>query len=174
MNRRNFIQSLVAVFALPGRATLSLQSATGVLPSAVVVPARARSWAIYMSKLHGECTPQTLQNLLHTPEVDAKRYVSQLIAEGLIKPNPILQKSVSEILKSDEDGLFDKVKKRFEMKVKAESDEVEICESADETECLDAELELSEDLAEADLEIVAEDEIVELETQIPDETEVQS
>jgi hypothetical protein len=33
-----------------------------------------------------------LQSLLNIPEVDARRYVSHLIADGVLKPNPILQK----------------------------------------------------------------------------------
>ena len=111
MNRRRFLQSLAAVISLPAGAGLSLKPATAALPTAAAVPAKARFWAIYMSGLHGECTPQTLQNLLHIPEVDAKKYISHLIADGVIKPNPLLQKSVSKVLQSTEDGPFDKVKR---------------------------------------------------------------
>ena len=86
MDRRTFIQSLAALLSLPANPVASLRSATAALPAATVVPTKARSWAAYISALHGECTPQTLQNLLHIPEVDAKKYVSQLIVEGIIKP----------------------------------------------------------------------------------------
>lgn len=118
MKRRRFIQSLVAVFSLPGSATLSLRSASAALPAASAVPTKARFWAVYMSGLHGECTPQTLQNLLHIPEVDARRYVSQLIADGVIKPNPLLQKSVSKLLRPTEDSPLETLKKRLDMKAR--------------------------------------------------------
>ena len=116
MNRRRFLQSLAAVFTLPAGASLSLPSISAVAPAAVAVPTKARFWAIYMSSLHGECTPQTLQNLLHIPGSDAKKYVGQLIADGVIKPNPLLKQSVSKIMQGKDDTLLDKVKKRSEMK----------------------------------------------------------
>jgi len=179
MNRRRFIQSLAAVLSLPANATLSLRSATAALPTAAAVPANARFWAIYMSALHGECTPKTLQNLLHIPEVDAKKYVSHLIADGVIKPNPLLQRSVSNFVKSNDESLLDKVKKRFEMKGQAEAEEGEACETADAAEGPDAEERFvddvsEDDLPEDDLEVVAEEESVELETQIPEEPKVQN
>lgn len=121
MNRRRFIQSLAAVFSLPAGANLSLGSASAALPAAAAVPAKARFWAIYMSALHGECTPQTLQNLLHIPEVDAKRYMGQLIADGVIKPNPLLRRGVSNMLNSNEDRLKGNIQKRLEMKEQAKA-----------------------------------------------------
>lgn len=169
MNRRRFIQSLVAVFSLPANPTLSLQSATTALPTAVAVPAHARSWAVYMSTLHGECTPRALQNLLNIPEIDAKRYVSRLIADGVLKPNPLLQKSVSEIVKTIENSPLDKVKRRLDMKARAESEQLENCETVDANECLDNRTEMSEDLSEVDPAVPAEDESVEAETQVPEE-----
>jgi len=123
MKRRTFIQSLAAVLSLPAGGAIPLRSATAALPTAAAaVPTKARFWAIYMSSLHGECTPQTLHNLLHIPKVDAKRYVSQLIADGVIKPNPLLQRTATELVKSKNDSLLEKVKKRSEMKAKAKKD----------------------------------------------------
>lgn len=121
MKRRTFIQSLAAVFALPAAPSLSLPGASAAVPAATAVPTQARFWAIYMSALHGECTPQTLTNLLHIPQVDAKRYVTQLIADGVIKPNPILQDAVSELVKPKDETLLDKAKKRLEKKSQTQS-----------------------------------------------------
>ncbi|MCP4185391.1 MAG: hypothetical protein GY761_19130 [Hyphomicrobiales bacterium] len=166
MNRRSFIQSLVAVFSLPANPILSLSSATAAIPTAMAVPARARSWAVYISSLHGECTPQTLQNLLHIREVDAKKYIIQLIADGVIKPNPLLQRSVSKLLKTNDDNLLDKVKKRLEMKARTELEEMETCDTADTSECLDAETELLDELPE--------DEQAEIETYASSETDFKS
>lgn len=127
MKRRTFIQSIAAVMSLPVTSALSVRtSATALGPAATAVPAQARSWAVYMATLHGECTPQTLQNLLHIPASDAKRYVAQLVGEGVIKANPLLQRSVSKLAKTDENGLLDRVKKRIEMKAEAASRETEV------------------------------------------------
>ena len=137
MNRRRFIQSLAAVFTVPTGSVFALKPAAAAASSAVAVPKQARFWAIYITGLHGECTPQTLQNMLHIPEVDAKRYIGQLLADGVIKPTPVLQRAVTELAKPREDGLLDKVKKRLEKKhnagqaeaVKAEATKSEIAKS---------------------------------------------
>ena len=137
MNRRRFIQSLAAVFTVPTGSVFALKPAAAAASSAVAVPTQARFWAIYITGLHGECTPQTLQNMLHIPEVDAKRYIGQLLADGVIKPTPVLQRAVTELAKPREDGLLDKVKKRLEKKhnagqaeaVKAEATKSEIAKS---------------------------------------------
>jgi len=127
MKRRTFIQSLAAALTMPAAGSLTLTSAGASVPTAVAaVPAKARFWAIYMSSLHGECTPQTLHNLLHIPKVDAKRYVSQLIADGVIKPNPLLQRTATELVKSKNENLMEKVKKRSEMKAKAKAEPLEV------------------------------------------------
>jgi hypothetical protein len=111
-------------------------------------------------------------------KLDDHRYgvsvITQLIADGAIKPHPLLQRSVSEFVNNNKDSILDKVKKCLEMKARTESEKAEICKKFDETECLDAEAELLEDLPETRLKVVAEDESVEAETQVPDETEVQS
>lgn len=145
---------MAAAFALPAFPALSLHTGTAALPVAAVVPPQARSWAIYMSTLHGECTPQALQNLLNISPVDARKYVTQLIADGAIKANPILQSSVTEFVKTADESLLDKVKKRVEMKVHAESEKVETPESG---EGLHADLEFLEDFQGTDPNMVADD-----------------
>lgn len=169
MNRRSFVQSLVAVFSLPANPTVSLRAVTTALPAAAAIPAEARSWAVYMSTLHGECTPRALQSLLNIPEIDAKRYLSHLIADGVLKPNPLLQKSVSEIVKTIENSPLDKVKRRLEMKARADSEQLENCDSVDTIERLDNRAEMPEDLPEVDPAVLAEDESVEEQTQVPKE-----
>ncbi len=169
MNRRSFIQSLVAVFSLPANPTVSLRSATTALPSVAAVPAHARSWAVYMSTLHGECTPRALQSMLNIPEIDAKRYLSRLIADGVLKPNPLLQKSVSGIVKTMDNSPLDQVKRRLQMKARAESKQLENRGSVDAIECLDNRAEMSEALAEVDPPVLAENESVQEETQVPKE-----
>ncbi len=174
MKRRTFIQSLATMVALPTAPTLSLGSATAAIPAATAVPAQARFWSIYMSALHGECPPHALQAMTNIPAADAKRYVTQLIAEGVIKPNPLLKNSVSKVLKSNEDSLLDKVKKRSEMKAQAKTGEVKIVETVESADALDNEKELLGDCAEDKLETVSEDEHVETETQTLDKIILQS
>ncbi|MEM1039963.1 MAG: hypothetical protein AAGI12_10900 [Pseudomonadota bacterium] len=100
---------------------MALTSARAALPTAAAVPNQARFWAIYISALHGECTPKTLQNLLHIPEVDAKRYIGQLVADGVIQPSALLQNSVSKILKNNETGLVENAPERPELKASSPS-----------------------------------------------------
>ena len=158
MNRRRFIQSLAAVFTLPATPKLALGSAGAVSGAAAAVPTQARFWAIYMSALHGECTPQTLQNLLHIPEVDSKRYIGQLIADGVIKPNPLLQNTVTELVKPKDDGLVEKVKKRFEReKAKAEPIELDVQAEADPERALDEEPEIEEETVDEVAEAAAQE-----------------
>ncbi len=164
MNRRHFIQSLVAVLSLPASTSFSLQTAFAGLPTAAAVPAQARTWAVYMSTLHGECTPQALQSMLNISAVEAKKYVTQLVADGVIKQNPLLQKSVSEFVSTRDDSLFNKVKKRLEMKAQAGSDEIKAIEQDDQSEYLDTETELDGDLREVDFEITGEDDPIIAET----------
>ena len=123
MNRRRFLQSLAAVFTLPAASTLPFSSASAAVPSAAAVPTQARFWGIYMSALHGECTPQALQSLLNIPAADAKFYITQLISEGVIKPNPMLKSSLSNIARSEDNGLLNKLNDRLKMKAKVGSGE---------------------------------------------------
>lgn len=169
MNRRSFIQSLVAVFSLPASPALSLQSVTTALPAAAAVPAQARSWAVYMSTLHGECTPRALQSMLNIPEIDAKRYISRLIADGVLKPNPLLQTSVSEIAKTIDNSPLDKVKRRLDMKARAEADRLETCDPADAIDCPDNGADMPEDLAGVDPAVAAEDDPAEEQAEASEE-----
>jgi hypothetical protein len=142
MNRRRFLQSVAAVFTLPALPALSFGSSAAVPSAAVAVPTQARFWAIYMSGLHGECPPHALQTLLNIPASEANTYVTQLVAEGVIKPNPLLQRSVSRLIKSDDDSLLGKVKKRLQMKSEAQQPEQESVEPAGDVEWLEAEHEV--------------------------------
>jgi hypothetical protein len=63
MNRRSFIQSVAALVSLPANPLLSLQPAGAAVCAAAVVPAEARSWAIYMHNLHGECPPMRIEGV---------------------------------------------------------------------------------------------------------------
>ncbi len=163
MNRRRFIQSLVAVFSLPAGASIPLHSATAALPAAAAVPTKARFWAIYMSSLHGECTPQTLQSVLNIPNIDAKRYLSQLVSDGIIKPNPLLKESVSQVIKSKDENLFDNIKKRSEMKTQSGSSKIEISEAADTSNDLETETEITQDFLEDEFDVLPEDDGLESE-----------
>ena len=160
MNRRRFIQSLAAVFSLPAVLAPSLRAASAAIPAATSVPTQARFWAIYMSGLHGECTPQTLQNLLHIPATDAKRYVTSLIADGVIKPHGLLQSPVSELIKPRENSLLDSVKERLDMKAQDEPVQPDVCDVVEPDESSDAEPEEPDEEAHAEVELAEEDEVL--------------
>ncbi len=175
MNRRRFLQSVAAVFTLPALPGLSFGTSAAVPSAAVTVPTQARFWAIYMSGLHGECPPHALQTLLNIPAAEAKSYVTQLVSEGVIKPNPLLQRSVSKLVKTDDDSLLGRVKKRLEMKSEAQQPEPELVEPTDEVEWLEAE---HEALAEEEGDTLELDEIEvgeadQLETDQLDDKELQ-
>ena len=167
------MQSLAAVFSLPAIPTFSLSAATASAPAAAAVPAKARFWGIYMTALHGECPPHALESILNIPAVDANKYVTQLIADGVIKPNPLLKSSVSELVKANEDSLLGKVKERLKMKAQANTQELEILDTIDADESLDADAELSEESPEIDQDILTEDGFDEAKTQERSETEAQ-
>ncbi|MEL7274139.1 MAG: hypothetical protein AAGK33_11955 [Pseudomonadota bacterium] len=125
MNRRRFLQSVATLVALPAMPQMSWRASAFAAPTATVVPAQARSWAIYISTLHGECSPQTLQTLLQIPASDAKRYLTQLVAEGVIKAHPLVQQSIARMAHGDQGGVLDNIKRRLEMKRQAWSHQVE-------------------------------------------------
>lgn len=177
MNRRRFLQSLAAVFTLPAATTFSMGTATAALPAAAAVPTKARFWAVYMSALHGECTPKTLQNMLHIPEMDAKRYVSQLVADGVIKPNPLVQKSVAKIATENQEGFVDRTKKRPELNAQTGSDDEETLEATEEPEHLELtedNREISEELIDEQLPDDYDSELEEAENDIPVEIKADS
>ena len=126
-----------------------------------------------MTALHGECPPHALESILNIPAVDANKYVAQLIADGVIKPNPLLKSSVSELVKANEDSLLGKVKERLKMKAQANTQELEILDTIDADESLDADAELSEESPEINQDILTEDGFDEAKTQERSETEAQ-
>jgi len=144
MNRRKFIQSLAAAFTLPAvsPALASLPAAplatTSGATSATAMATKARFWAIYMHGLQGNCTPATLSTVLGIPETQARGYVSRLVAEGVIKPNPLIKKTVSKLVKSDDEGLISKARQRLEMKSDEEVQE------ADEGDYIEVDGEIAE------------------------------
>lgn len=147
MKRRSFIQSLAAVFSLPANAALTLQPAAA-LPSAAAVPVKARFWAVYLSGLHGDCPPRSLQSALRISESDAKTYLSRLIADGVIKPNPISHAAASKVLNGNEENLASKAHAQLENKTRPPSGDTEILESANPKEEPGGTLELAQDNAQ--------------------------
>ena len=130
MNRRRFLQSLAAVVSLPAGG-----SATGSAAAAAAVPARVQFWAIYMSGLHGECTPAALQQVAGIPAAEAKGYLARLVADGVIRPNPLLSKTVSGLLRREGDGVLGKIRERLELKAMGVEggEEDDICSERSET-----------------------------------------
>ncbi|MEM9733874.1 MAG: hypothetical protein AAF903_10385 [Pseudomonadota bacterium] len=98
-----------------------------------------------------ECTPKTLQNLLHIPARDADRYVAQLLAEGAIKGHPMVQQSVSQLTQSDRGSVLDRLKKRFEMKREQgqsqalQTDDPVRSETTLESDAIEAKVDMDED-----------------------------
>jgi hypothetical protein len=92
MNRRQFTASLSALMAAPALPAQALRAAP---VAATAIPTQARFWAIYMSQLHGTCTPAALSTMTGaTPEV-ARGYLSQLISQNVITPTNIMSRTVS-------------------------------------------------------------------------------
>jgi hypothetical protein len=81
---------------------------------------RDRFWAIYMSGLHGECTPAALQQVAGIPAAEAKGYLTRLVADGVIRPNPLLSKTVAGLFRREGDGVLEKIRERLEMKAMRE------------------------------------------------------
>lgn len=84
MDRRTFTQSLAALFAMPA---IPVTAAAAPVAAVATVPSQARFWAIYMSALHGTCTPRALQVMLNISASEAQGYLTQLIAQGVITPS---------------------------------------------------------------------------------------
>ncbi len=110
MNRRSFTKALGAMFALPVMPMPTLAAA----PAAVAVPSQARFWAIYMSGLHGKCTPKALQTMLNIPAAEAEGYLNQMILDGVIKPNNLLQGLKSSSSPKSDPDFVERLKDRFE------------------------------------------------------------
>lgn len=138
MNRRRFIQSLAAAFALPAAPALSFKPVAAAVPAAAppaaatasAMATKARFWAIYTCGKQGSCTPATLSTVLGIPETQAKGHLTRLVADGTIRSTAILRKSVAKVVKetvkSEEgDGVLGKVRERIEWMWEDEGDEGE-------------------------------------------------
>lgn len=147
MNRRSFIQSLAAVFSLPALPLTSLRPVAAGIPAAADVPARVKSWAVYMANLHGDCTPLTLHRLLHIPETDAAQYVSRLVADGVLKSNPAMHEAARNLARPLEDNLLDE---RLEMTAQAEPEGAETSQNSRAPEGPDVEANPTGEPAEPD------------------------
>jgi len=152
MNRRGFIQSLAAVLSLPANPLLSLRPAAAAIPAAVEVPGHIKSWAVYMSNLHGECTPLALQRLLHIPEADAKTYVGRLIADGVLRPGPLLRESMRKFVNRGQDDFLDGFEEPLELdgELQPQSVAIENAESRHPADGVVSEEDLPEAAADAD------------------------
>lgn len=79
MNRRQFTQSLAALFATPALPAVSLAAApTGT------APAVAYFWADYMTRLHNRCTADMLAPFFKADKALAKTIHSQLVADNVL------------------------------------------------------------------------------------------
>lgn len=85
MNRRDFlVQSGATITA----ATLP---AGAVFPKAATpVPANMRFWAVYMSQLHGTCSPKMLATMTKVSEGAAQSELSKLVSQGVLQPAQML------------------------------------------------------------------------------------
>ncbi len=79
MNRRQFTQSLAALFAAPALPAVSLAATpTGA------APASAYFWADYMTRMHTRCTPDMLAPFFKADTEAAKLIHSQLVSENVL------------------------------------------------------------------------------------------
>lgn len=79
MNRRQFTQSLAALFAAPALPAVSLAATpTGAAPAA------AYFWADYMTRMHTRCTPDMLAPFFKADKTLAKTIHSQLVRENVL------------------------------------------------------------------------------------------
>ena len=80
MNRRQFTAGLGALAASPALPVKALTSA----PAASAIPNTARFWALYMSHLHGVCTPEALAKISGITVNAASGYLKAMIGDGVI------------------------------------------------------------------------------------------
>lgn len=107
MNRRDFTTRLAALFALP--AVPALPAAAAPVANVAAVPNAARFWAIYMSHLHGQCSPATLAKMTKIDVTQAQGYLTKLMNDGVIKPNPFLKNTLSHQIKNKADSVYKKI-----------------------------------------------------------------
>ena len=153
MDRRTFIRSLAAALTLPATPGLSFKPAMAALPAAgtsstaasaaapvTAMATKARFWAIYMYGVQGNCTPATLSTVLGIPETQAGGYLTRLVADGTIRPNAILRKAVTKVVKDtvkseDGKGVLEKVKEYVGWQWEDEGEEDEVTgDMSDEAE----------------------------------------
>lgn len=79
MNRRQFTQSLAALFATPALPAVSLAAA----PTSTA-PAAAYFWADYMTRMHNRCTADMLAPFFRSDKALAKTIHSQLVADNVL------------------------------------------------------------------------------------------
>lgn len=96
MNRRQFTQMFAAFFAAPA-------VPTGVVaaPQASATPAAARFWAIYMTGLHGDVSPNALSQLSGLSVSQATSVRAELIRDNVINPTGLIKKVVSTAARSN-------------------------------------------------------------------------
>ena len=109
MDRRTFTQSLAALCAVPA---VPLTAAAAPVATVASVPSQARFWAIYMSGLHGTCTPRALEVMLNIPSAQAKGYLSQLMAQGVIKPSGLTTGLEAHRVATNRSKLVERVKEK--------------------------------------------------------------
>jgi hypothetical protein len=92
MNRRQVTTGLGAIAAapaLPVKALASLPATGAAIPN----PARFR--AIYLSHLHGTCSPKTIYKVTGIDASITKGYLSRLLSEGVLSPPNMAAKVMS-------------------------------------------------------------------------------
>jgi|GEM_PF-1781497 len=93
MNRRAFTAGLTSVLALPA---LPIKAVASLLPpAATAIPNPARFWAIYLSHLHGSCTPAALAKATEIKTSMARGYLGHMLADGTLTPVNLVQHAMA-------------------------------------------------------------------------------
>ena len=126
MKRRHFIQNMAALAAAPALPIKALASAGAAIPKP------ARFWAIYMSHLHGTCTPASLAKATGINPSVAQGYLSRLIADGVLTPTNIVSKAISAkaVQSPDQPTDISKRMKKFLKRDILEEDTKSDCDSS--------------------------------------------
>lgn len=80
MNRRQFTQSLGALFAAPALPPISIPTAS----VATALPPTAYFWAHYLTRMHAVCTPEMLAPFFKSDLTLAKTIHAQLVSEHVL------------------------------------------------------------------------------------------
>ena len=92
MNRRQFTTGLTALAAAPA---LPIKAMASIPAASAAIPHPARFWAIYMSHLHGKCSPQVLSKISKIDVDVAQGYLNTLISDGVLTPTRMITKATS-------------------------------------------------------------------------------